>query len=382
MNEINLDVKRKLWPPEGKRYFISWGGIRSGKTFTLYLWLIKYCRKYSGKRILVLRKTLKDVKHPWLSEFIQVLRALGQWRFAEHNKAEKTIRLYGNTIRYAGTADPDSFTGGSVDVVWMNEANQIPKRALNELKGRTTERFIFDLNPEWKHNNHWLDELMRDERCAVTHSTYKDNLDNLTEDQIKDIESYTGNEWLIKGLGKKGHVMGAYFEEWQAVPDDFDWQTVGDVSYGLDFGWASPSALVKVGFKEDRLYVQELAYDTELRNSDFDRIFTEHAVGNAPIYCDHEADRIDALYRKGWNVQKAKKDVQAGIASIKEHKLHADGVNLQREISEYRRQKDRQGNYIDRPVKENDHSVDAMRYAVHSHAHREEDTQDMMTITF
>jgi hypothetical protein len=69
----------------------------------------------------------------------------------------------------------------------------------------------------------------------------------------------------VYGLGNRGSLKGCIYDHWQnveAFPDGCD------IIYGLDFGFNVPTALVRVGIKENDVYVQQLIYEPLLTNSD------------------------------------------------------------------------------------------------------------------
>ena len=67
------------------------------------------------------------------------------------------------------------------------------------------------------------------------------------------------------------------------------------------------------------------------------------------------------------------KDVKKGIDTLRSNKIFItkDSINLLKEIKTYSwKQKDDKS--LDEPIKDNDHLMDAMRYAVHSHINKVE----------
>jgi phage terminase large subunit len=61
--------------------------------------------------------------------------------------------------------------------------------------------------------------------------------------------------------------------------------------------------------------------------------------------------------------------VEKGINKMKEYKIFItrNSVNIQKEIKSYKWQEDKNGRILESPVKFNDHALDAIRYAVHTH---------------
>jgi len=90
----------------------------------------------------------------------------------------------------------------------------------------------------------------------------------------------------------------------------------------------------------------------------------ERAHGNGPVYCDtNEPRAIDRLSREGFDAREAEKSVETGIRHVDSlrEELHV-AESCQHTINEFNqyRYKDKS----DTVLKENDHALDALRYAL------------------
>ncbi len=100
----------------------------------------------------------------------------------------------------------------------------------------------------------------------LIHSTYKDN-PFLPKEQIAEIESLKDadeNLWKVFGLGERGKSQEIIYTHWKVGQFPDDTETV----YGLDFGYSVPTALIKVGFKENQTFAHEMLYETKLTTND------------------------------------------------------------------------------------------------------------------
>jgi phage terminase large subunit len=91
---------------------------------------------------------------------------------------------------------------------------------------------------------------------------------------------------------------------------------------------------------------------------------------NAMIFADSaEPQRIEEIYKSGYNIHPAEKKVSDGIDFVKRFKLliHSGSINLINEIKAYKWKEDKNGNTLDEPIKENDHLLDALRYCVYTY---------------
>ena len=142
--------------------------------------------------------------------------------------------------------------------------------------------------------------------------------------------------------------------------------TGGQWAYGLDFGLVNPSAIVKVIRYDDKFYLEERLYKTNITNKDIIEFFSHEEKGD--IYADPSAKQmIEEIFRAGYNAYEAHRDVKDGIDICQRQQLNIpeSSVNLIKEIQSYQWKEDKDGNVLSDPIKFNDHLMDAMRYAVY-----------------
>lgn len=156
-----------------------------------------------------------------------------------------------------------------------------------------------------------------------------------------------------------------------ASEEDFR-RTYAETILGIDFGYTNPSAIIPIKIDSDNHYwIQEEFYKTHQTTEQI----AEQAKLYKPtkVYADPaEPDRIEILRRSGLNCRDVSKDIVAGVDRVRElfkqgriH-IHPDCKNLIHELETYRYpEKKPDANEQERPVKENDHALDALRYALY-----------------
>ncbi len=233
---------------------------------------------------------------------------------------------------------------------------------------RTRKTIFLDFNPV--DESSWVYDVADKEGNLLIHSTYKDN-PFLPKEQVNEIESLKeadANLWKVYGLGERGTSQEIIYTHWKQGEFPEDCETV----YGLDFGYSVPTAMVKVGFKDGKTYVEEMIYQTKLTTSDLAERLKDLGISNyVEIFCDNaEPKTIEELTRAGFNAKPASKDVYAGIQKVKSQPLiiSPSSVNLIKEIRSYRWKVDKDGkiHQNEEPVKMWDHLCDAMRYAIYT----------------
>ena len=275
----------------------------------------------------------------------------------------------------------------NITTIWIEEATELTDTDFSQINLRMRgkhdvyKQVILTFNPI--STNHWIydrwfsgNATEHDRRVSTIHKfTYKDNhyLEQDYIDTLEALKETNFDHYKVYCLGEFGTLEGGiyrYFESFEEFPFEGD---PDETFYGMDFGFNNPTAVVRVDIHDGIYYVTEILYKEGLTNRDLINFLTNRKVGKRKaIYCDAaEPQRIEEMKRIGYNAYPANKSVKDGILTIQElHgsiKIHTSSANLNNEIINYRYKKDRDGRFIDEPVKDNDHLVDAMRYAIHTY---------------
>jgi phage terminase large subunit len=354
---------------EGYPIICNEGGSRSSKSYSVVQLLIHIAISKPNTRISMVSHSLPHIKRGVYRDFKNILE---QWNIWDEKDFRYTDFIYtfknGSYIELFGLEDPDKAKGPARDILFVNEANLISKALFDQLLIRTTGQSFLDWNPADFIS--WVYEVADNPKNKRIHSTYLNNITNLSESQIRNIEQYKDLPddfmWKVYGLGERGSAKEIIYTQWK----QYDEAPNGDVFYGLDFGYVHPAALIKVTHHEGQNYFEEIIYQSGLTLSDLSRLIKEKLPERATIYADAaEPKSIEELYRQGFNIKPAQKDVWAGIVKMKSYpiNLHYNSKNLRREFLSYKWKKDKNDNVIEEPVKANDDLMDACRYAVFTH---------------
>jgi phage terminase large subunit len=352
------------------RIVVNQGGTSSGKTYSILQHLL--IKAYEEPlHISICSVTLNHLKKGALKDFISILTQLGIYDEKIHNKTNHTFRLGHSSIEFFSLDQPGKARGPRRDMLYVNECNLIPYETFHQLLLRTRKQVYVDYNPADEY--HWIyEKLLTREDITFIQSTFRDN-PFLSAEVIKEIERLKETDpqlWRIYGKGERGTNHNTIYPDWElcnSIPDGCD------MIYGLDFGYVNPSALVRIGIKERSIYCEEIYYQSYLTNAQriekAAELIPAHEM-RQPIYCDSaEPQDIEEFYKAGFNAKPSNKDVEKGINKIKEYRVFIirNSVNIQKEIKSYKWQEDKNGRILEQPVKFNDHALDAIRYAVHTH---------------
>ena len=369
--EINIEATQAFFKhvETDKRIVISQGGGRSGKTFSIIQILVMYAIQHKNKLVSVVAENIPFLKRGAIRDFKTIMKDMDLW--VDDNFKGNSIYDFGNgsVIEFFSADNPGKALGAARDVLFINEANNVRYEIAFQLIGRTPERIWLDFNPRsefWVHT-----EIMQNKAFEgmfdFVHTTFQDNA--FLEQSIKDVmlaraaKDQNYKRVYIDGL--VGSVEGLVFPDFEMVDDMPEPDCVG-----LDFGYTnSKTAAVQMAIRGEDLYINELIYESGLRNVDIIRKLKEAGVGSGvDIWCDSaEPKSIDDLYFAGFNAKPCEKTkVTEGVDMVKRFNLKVtkESINVIRELRNYQYKQDKEGNWINGPMKDFDHAMDALRYAV------------------
>lgn len=347
------------------------GGASSSKSHSLAQLMIWKLVNERDKVIGIGRKTFPSLRMTAYQLVVNLLKEYGIYPFCDHSKTENTIAYGSNRIQFFSLDDPEKIKSFNANVIWLEEANEfgwddflIIKLRLNRNPSKGKNQIYLSLNPV--DVNCWVYDKLKDSpETEIIKSTYKDNPFNSPAyiQQLEDLQNQDMNYYRIYALGEWGRLENIIYPRWQLIdemPAEFQ-----EERYGLDFGFENPSACIHIGIISDRLYVDEVLYQTHLTNTDL--IERLKLLMRLDLYADSaEPQRIEEICRAGFRCYPAIKDVSLGIDTVKRYAILITkrSANLIKEIRGYQRKKDRDGRVLEEPVKFNDHGVDALRYGV------------------
>ena len=219
-----------------------------------------------------------------------------------------------------------------------------------------------------------LNQIQARRTKAHFHYSQNDFLPQFQKDYYDNLKNEDYELWLRYSAGKWGKLSDVIYPNYDTVCE----RTNFDIySFGADFGFNNPSSFLLIGWYDNECYVIDEVYKRELTNQEliqectdmlFDhKLLPEHLSTG---YGDKaEPDRIKEFNQAGFPMVGGVKDVNAKITTTKQTKLHIHPrcVNTIKEIKGYKYRKNKDGITLDEPIKSNDHSMDALGYAVYGY---------------
>jgi len=368
INHTNIFSRNKLAYEDKTRFIVNQGGSRSSKTYSIIQLLIYIAILEPKIKISIVRKSFPSLRGSILKDFIEILDNLNLYDVRRHNKTEHIYQFEnGSIIEFFSIDDAQKVRGRKRNICYCNEANELEYEDFMQLSLRTDNCLFLDFNPS--DSEHWIYELLKDDRAKLIKSSYKDNI-YLPTSLVKEIENLINvdeNYYKIYALGEiptSNIRVYNHFKQFVDLPINLD-----NWAWGLDFGYTHKSALVKCYFIDNKVYCYEKLYEDNLTPTDLSNKVRTIIDDNKPVYCDvARPDLIEELRRKGINVMSANKDVQQGISHLKSKEIyiHNESINLWREYKKYS-YKSKSNQITDEVIKEDDDLQDALRYCIFTH---------------
>ena len=374
MSDFIVTTAIKKLSKLNKRNRVVQGGTSAGKTFGILPLLIDHAIRNPNKEISVVSESVPHLRRGALKDFLKIMMVTGRYIDGMFNKSVLKYQFTnGSYIEFFSIESADKLRGARRNVLYVNEANNIPFDAYNQLAIRTSDIIWIDFNPTssfWAHT-----ELQIGEDTDFIKLTYKDN-EALSETIIKDIEkartkaptsNYWKNWWTVYGLGEIGSLEGACISDWKqmALPTE-----ARLLCYGMDFGYSNdPSTLIAL-YKYNNAYIfDEVLYKKGMLNSELSALLKSNNV-NDVIYADSaEPKSIAELNSYGHMVLpclKGRDSIVYGINLINQNEIYItpNSVHLIKELQNYIWLTNKDGTTLNKPIDAYNHCIDACRYAL------------------
>ena len=353
----------------GKRIVVAQGGSRSGKTFNILIYWIYKLLQEENKTLSIVRKTLPSLKNSVLKDLIEVLEMFEMYDPSKLHKQEGYYELGSNIINWISVDESQKLRGSKRDYLYCNEANELKLEDWNQLIFRTTGKVICDLNPS--ELSSWVYDLEVRDDCYYFKTSWRDNpfVDDNIIKELESLKQKDENLYRIYNLGEKGISTQLVFTKYNTIERIPEGMKL--LGRGMDFGYNSPTTLVEIYKNDDELYFRELLYVKNLTMPDIIYKMTELGFDKTdPIWCDSASPQnIEELRRVRFNAKPVnKKSILHGIDLIKRHHIFIEQTsnNIQFEFGSYKFKEDKDGNLLDVPEDDFNHTIDAIRYVLES----------------
>lgn len=382
---------------KNRKAIICDGSVRSGKTVSMILGFVHWAmRFFDGKNFGICGKTISSTERNIILPLLNMPDITDYYSLQYIRGENKRIIIrsgsHTNTFFIFGGKDESSYTlvqGITLSGVLFDEVALMPKSFVDQAVARTLSepeaRYWFNCNPESA--EHWFYKEWicntRQKKALHLHFTMQDN-PILSPEQIADAERlYTGvfYDRYIKGLWCVAEgLIYPMFDKAVHVTHHPELQPGGDYYISCDYGTLNPTSAGLWYLQPDGHAIRLREYYYDGRKAKTPRTDEEHYAAleqlagdvagkvRAVIVDPSAASFIECIRRHGlFRVWQADNSVLNGIRDtsslLQMQYLHIcdNCTDIIREFSLYRWD---ESATEDRPIKENDHAMDDMRYFV------------------
>lgn len=374
---------------------IADGAIRSGKTVSMSLSFVLWAMSsFSGQNFAMCGKTIGSFRRNVLFWLKLMMKSRG-YTVADHRADNLVVISRGDVENYFyifGGKDErsqDLIQGITLAGVFFDEVALMPESFVNQATGRCSvegSKFWFNCNPDgpyhWFKQN-WIDRR-KEKHLIYLHFTMDDNL-SLSE-AVK--QRYRG---MYSGVFYKRYIQGLWcmaegiiydmFSENRHVRKlkDFAGQLIGHNRYvSCDYGTQNATVFLLWEKGLDGVWYCTREYYYSGRDTGKQKTDSQYADDlekwlngtriRGIIVDPAAASFIAELRKRGYKVVKAKNDVEDGIRLVSTllnlgKIVFEEGcVNTRKEFASYIWDEKAAEHGEDKPVKQFDHAMDAIRY--------------------
>lgn len=342
---------------------------------------------------LVLRKVANTIRDSVYAQYIWAIGELGMAAYweAKVSPMELIYKPTGQKIMFRGADDPMKIKSikvpfGYIAVTHFEEKDQFSGRAeirnilQSTMRGGSKYWNFESYNPPISRDN-WANKDSLEERAdRLCHkSTY-----------LQAPPEWLGEQFLAEAEHLKATDERAYQHEYLGIPvgtggnvfDNLELREITDeemshfdhIYQGVDYGWfPDPFAFIRLHYDRARetIYLMDEIYQNKLTNEASGKIIIRRGYKDAYITCDSAEPKSVADYRAmGLPAKAAVKgpgSVDYGMKWLQRRKIVIDRKrtpNAYNEFVNYEYDRNKDGDIISGYPDENNHLIDATRYAV------------------
>ena len=309
------------------------GSAGGGKSRVAAEKLHGFCLRYPGSTALMLRKARESMTNSTVIFVDRKIITGSDPRVRHFSSKSRFEYVNSSVLTYGGMFDDKQREqirsigqDGSVDLVWMEEANRFTEDDFNELRARMRGKaapwtqIVLTCNPDAP--THWIyKRLIERGEAKVYYSGALDNPYNPPA-YIESLKSLTGVLGLRLRDGKWVQAEGAVYEDYDPslhVVDPFEIPTEWRRIRVVDFGYTNPFVCQWWAFDGDgRMYLYREIYMSQRTVRAHSEQITRLSQGERTerTVADHDAEDRATLQENKISTEAATKDISPGIQKV------------------------------------------------------------------
>ncbi|MGG3884340.1 PBSX family phage terminase large subunit [Brevibacillus panacihumi] len=386
-------------PVKDRDAIICDGSVRAGKTVVMSLSYVVWAMdSFNGENLGMAGKTIGALRRNVLQPLKRILKGRG-YKVKDHradNYLTITYKRKENYFYLFGGKDESSqdlIQGITLAGMFFDEVALMPKSFVDQATARCSvegAKYWFNCNPAGPYHwfkQEWLDDLEKKNALHI-HFMMDDNLSLSPKTKERYKRMYSGIFYKRYILGLWVLAEGIIYDMWDDDENTFDDQDL-PLSFAnvtrryiaVDYGTQNAMVFLDIWDDGDTCWVvNEYYYDGRSRGiqkedsqyaDDFD-VFVGR--DHPPLYTiiDPSAASFKAaLKNRGYRIKDADNDVEDGIRNVstmmmkRKLRVHRRNCpNFLKERASYIWDEKSAQKGKEKPIKQNDHSMDAVRYFV------------------
>lgn len=375
--------------------YVFKGGRGSTKSTTVGMTIVELMKNNHDIHAVVCRKVGNTIKD---SVYNKIKWAIGKQEFTEEfdsklSPMEITLKSTGQKIYFRGADDPEKIKSinpefGYIGILWFEELDQfagpeeIRKIEQSAIRGGDIAWIFKSFNPP-KTMNNWANKYILEpkENRIVHSSTYLDVpkgwLGQPFIDEAEHLKEVNPNAYEHEYMGVANGNGGNVFEylEIRDITDE-EISHMDKIFQGCDWGFfPDPYAFIRLYYNHntEKIYLIDEIYENKWSNRKSADEILKRKYDDYAITCDSAEPKSINDYRDfGLPARGAIKgpgSVEYSMKWLQTRTIVIDPKrtpNAYKEFSEYEYERDKDGNVISGYPDENNHLIDACRYATES----------------
>lgn len=418
INKINNSLKLKFYQKAINSivytgYLNVWeGAVRSGKTISAAISFILYVYKSKGNVFIASGKTIATLYRNVIGGDYGLLNIFKNYISYKHTNTNSTMLIIKGRdgqekkIYCFGANDERAYqvlrgltaTGWFADEVNLHSRSFI-EEAFRRTISSTDRKHFWTLNPDNPYHYIYTDYIDKYSNIKLNgfwlwFFTLNDN-PSLTEERREELRAQ------YSGIFYKRYILGLRCVAEGVIYDMFDNQNIYRTelnfkSYkyqrfiAIDYGTINPCVFLDIYDDGEIVYINnEYYYDSkkEMKQKTDEEYANDYVEFVERIYAPNDLTLLGkpeavidpsaasfklAIQKKGYFITEADNDVENGIRRVatmlgkKTIKINEKCINLIKELSTYSWDEKRSEKGDEKPLKQNDHACDALRYFINT----------------
>ena len=367
------------------KFIMAVKGAGSGKShFITQKLIIKACKE--KRKVLVVRKVMATQKDSCWQLFLDMFSAFNLTPYITINKTNFTITLSnGSVFLFKGLDDKEKIKSivGITDI-WAEECSEFVDEDITQLDLRLRAKvnnlqLYFSFNPiskaNWTYKKWFAEKSVVDENTLIVQTTYKDNrfLPEAYIKSIEDLKSRNYTFYKVYALGEFATLDKLVFTNWEIKQFNHE-QIQGELLIGLDWGFVNDKTALICSLlveEEQAIYIFDAFGQTGLTNPQIASMIKEKGYSKSLIIADSaEPKSIEEIKQNGITkvkpAKKGKGSIIAGIQKLQAYRIYIlpSLLDVIEEFQNYSWKKNKEGEYINEPIDDFNHYIDALRYSL------------------